>query len=95
MGCHAERGKTADGSTEVDPLQPVLQALVLRRGAFWKFAEGSDFIDEIRAYKVAYDDAKKAADSACLARMIDRCNEISVSETTFRKLNEKGVRIRL
>lgn len=63
--------------------------------AFWKFAEGSDFINEIRAYKVAYDDTKKAADSACLARMIDRCNEISVSETTFRKLNEKWVRIRL
>ena len=63
--------------------------------AFWKFAEDSDFIDEIRAYKAAYGDAKKAADSACLARMVDRCNEISESESTFRKLNEKGVRIRL
>ena len=62
---------------------------------FWKYAEESGFIDEIRAYKAAYDDAKKAADSACLERMIGRCNEISESEITFRKLNEKGVKIRL
>ena len=62
---------------------------------FWKYAEECGFIDEIRAYKAAYDDAKKAADDACLARMVDRCNEISKSEITFRKLNEKGVKIRL
>lgn len=62
---------------------------------FWKYAEECGFIEEIRAYKAAYDDAKKAADDACLARMVDRCNEISKSEITFRKLNEKGVKIRL
>lgn len=62
---------------------------------FWKFAADSGFIDEIRAYKAAYDDAKKASDSACLEKLVQRGIEIPENEITFLKMNEKGVKIRL
>ena len=62
---------------------------------FWKYAADSGFIEEIRAYKAAYDDAKKASDSECLARLVQRGIEIPENEVTFRKMHEKGVKIRL
>ena len=62
---------------------------------FWKYAEISGYIDEIRAYKAAYGDDKKKADSDCLDLLVRRGTEIPENEITFKKLYDKGVKIRL
>ena len=62
---------------------------------FWEYAEDSGYIDEIKAYKAAYTDEKKKADSECLELLVKRGTEISKNEITFKKLNQKGVKIRL
>lgn len=63
---------------------------------FWKYAETSGYLQEIRAYKAAYSEAKKQEDRECLERMAVRCIEITQNEQiTFRNLYEKGVAIRL
>ncbi len=62
---------------------------------FWEYAEDSGYIDEIKAYKAAYTDEKKKADSECLELLVKRGTEISENEITFKKLNQKGVKIRL
>lgn len=62
---------------------------------FWKYAEQSDYIDEIKVYKAAYTDDKKKADSECLNLLVRRGEEIPKNEITFKKLKEKGVKISL
>ena len=62
---------------------------------FWKYAETSGFIDEIKAFKAAYDDNKKAADKECLELLVNRGISIPKEDVTFKKLHEKGVKIRL
>jgi len=62
---------------------------------FWKYAKKSGYIEEILAYKNAYTDDKKKADTECLELLVRRGLEIPESENTFKKLHEKGVRIRL
>ncbi len=63
--------------------------------AFWKYAEDSGYIDEIKAYKAAYTEDKKKLDSDCLALLVRRGSEIPEGEVTFKKQFEKGVKIRL
>ena len=62
---------------------------------FWKYAEDSGYIDEIKAYKAAYSDDKKKADSDCLELLVRRGMEIPENEVTFKKMHAKGVKIRL
>lgn len=62
---------------------------------FWQYAEDSGYIEEIRAFKAAYSNEKKRADSKCLELLVRRGTEISENEITFRKLHKKGVKIRL
>ncbi len=62
---------------------------------FWKYAEDSGFIDEIKKYKAAYSDEKKQADSECMNLLVARGTEITQNEVTFKLLHEKGVKIRL
>jgi len=62
---------------------------------FWKYADDCGYIEEIRAYKAAYTDEKKKADRDCLELLIRRGSEISENEITFKKLYEKGEKIRL
>lgn len=62
---------------------------------FWKYATDSGYIDEIKAYKAAYSDEKKQADSDCLKLLVKRGSEIPENKVTFKKMNEKGVKIRV
>lgn len=62
---------------------------------FWKYAQDCGFIDEIREFKASYTEDKKKADSECLELLVRRGMEIPEKDITFKKMNEKGVRIRL
>lgn len=62
---------------------------------FWKYAENSGYIDEIRSFKNNYSDEQKKADGECLALLVKRGSEIPSEEITFKKLFERGVKIRL
>ena len=62
---------------------------------FWQYAADSGFFDEIKAYKAAYTDEKKNADSKCLELLVKRGEEIVQNEVTFKKMQEKGVKIRI
>lgn len=62
---------------------------------FWKYAEDSGYIEEIKAYKADYSDDKKKADGDCLDLLVRRGIEISQKEVTFKNMHEKGVKIRL
>lgn len=62
---------------------------------FWKYAEDSGYLDEIKAYKAAYTEEKKKADSECLELLVRRGSEIPDNEVTFKKLFDAGVKIRL
>lgn len=62
---------------------------------FWKYAEDSGYIEEIRAYKAGYTKEKMQADGECLELLVKRGSEIPENEITFKKLFEKGVKIRL
>ena len=62
---------------------------------FWHYAADCGYLNELRAHRAAYTVEMQAADSDCLARLVERCNEIAASDVTFRGLAAKGVRIRL
>lgn len=62
---------------------------------FWKYAEDSGYIDEIKKYKSEYTADKQKADSDCLKLLVERGEEIPENEITFKKMLEKGVKIRL
>ena len=62
---------------------------------FWNYAQDCGFIDEIRKFKDSYTEDKKKADSECLELLVRRGMEIPEKDITFKKMNEKGVRIRL
>lgn len=62
---------------------------------FWKYAEDSGYIDEIRAFKDGYSEEKKKADSECLYLLVNRGTQIQENEITFKKMYLKGVKIRL
>lgn len=62
---------------------------------FWLYARDSGFLEEITAYKAAYSEEKKKADAQCLELLVRRGTEIPENEITFKKLYEKGVKIRL
>lgn len=62
---------------------------------FWKYAEDSGYLDEIKAYKTAYTEEKKKADCECLELLVCRGSEIPDNEITFKKLFDAGVKIRL
>lgn len=62
---------------------------------FWKYAEDSGYLDEIKEYKSTYSNEQKKADGECLDLLISRGESIPQNEITFKKLHEKGVKIRL
>lgn len=62
---------------------------------FWHYAESSGFLEQIKSYKEGYTADKKAADTQCLELLVKQGMEIPENEITFKKLHEKGVKIRL
>lgn len=62
---------------------------------FWHYAQDSGYIDEIKKCKETYSDEQKQADSECMALLVKRGTEIQSNEITFKKLEQKGVKIKL
>lgn len=62
---------------------------------FWRYAEGSGYLADAKAYKDSYSQEQKESDSKCMNLLVQRGAEIAASEMTFRKLQESGVKIRL
>ena len=62
---------------------------------FWKYARGSGFYPEIRAYKDHYSDEQKQSDAACMELLVRRGTQIAGSAGTFRKVFESGEKVRL
>ena len=62
---------------------------------FWQYAKDSGYFGEIKEYKANYTEDKQKDDSECLQLLVKRGNEIPDTEITFKKLYEKGVKIRL
>lgn len=62
---------------------------------FWRYAQSSHYLADIRAHKAAYSPEKKASDKKCMERMVQRGLSIAAQDVTFRKMQESGVRIRL
>lgn len=63
--------------------------------AFWAYAAGSGYLEEIKAYKAGYSDEKKEADRQCMELLVQKGREIPQNDLTFKKLHERGVQIRL
>lgn len=62
---------------------------------FWRYAPGSGFLAEAKAFKDSYSREQKQADGKCMQLLVQRGGEIAAGELTFRKLQEQGVKIRL
>lgn len=62
---------------------------------FWKYAEDSGYLEEIKKYKENYSDEQKQSDANCLKLLCERGLSISDSDVTFKKLFESGEKIRL
>lgn len=62
---------------------------------FWEYAKDSGYLSEILEYKNSYDDKKKKSDSECLDLLIQNGEKFCSNETSFKKMNDRGVKIRL
>lgn len=62
---------------------------------FWQYAENCGYIKEINEYKKNYSVEQKQSDRECLELLIKRGGEMKFNDITFKKLFEKGVKIRL
>lgn len=62
---------------------------------FWHYAEGSGYLEDIKAHKAGYSEEQKESDRACLGKLLQRGSEIPKQNITFKKLYEQGVNIRL
>lgn len=62
---------------------------------FFKYASDCGYIEEINEYKKNYSDEQKKSDKECLELLVRRGTEIPENDVTFKKMREKGVKIRL
>lgn len=62
---------------------------------FWQYAADSGYLDQLRAYKDAYSQAQKDSDAQCAELLAQRGAAIAMTDNTFKKRHESGVRIRL
>ncbi len=62
---------------------------------FWKWADSSPFRDDIHRHKDCYTAEDEKSDEECLRTLISKGAEIAGKDKTFRKMAERGERIRL
>ncbi|MCD7813359.1 MAG: glycosyltransferase family 8 protein [Lachnospiraceae bacterium] len=62
---------------------------------FWSCAQKSPFYQDIVRYKENYSEEQKRSDRTCLENMIAKGPAVCAHEVTFRKMSEKGERIRV
>lgn len=62
---------------------------------FWQYAQGSGYLEELRAYKANYSQEQKDSDAQCLELLVRRGDEIWQGDVTFKKMRESGVKIQL
>ena len=62
---------------------------------FWQYATDCGYLEDIKAYKDSYSAEQKDSDSKCLNLLIERGAFITDLDITFKKLHERGEKIRL
>lgn len=62
---------------------------------FWECIRETGYEAEARAHLNGYTDAKRQSDNDCLAAIVRGATAIPAADITFKKMQEKGVRIRL
>ncbi|MCD8125810.1 MAG: glycosyltransferase family 8 protein [Lachnospiraceae bacterium] len=62
---------------------------------FWRYARKSPFYEEIVHHKETYSEEQKASDRTCLSNLIHKGAEVGGQPVTFRKMREKGEKIRV
>lgn len=62
---------------------------------FWDYAERSVYYEDIQEFKMGYTEDKIEADRQGLATLLDRAGKLIDAEITFKRMSEKGVKIRI
>lgn len=62
---------------------------------FWDYAQDSEYLEDIIAYKESYSDEQKESDSKCLQLLVNRGAQIASSQITFKRVFESGEKVRL
>lgn len=63
---------------------------------FWKYAEKSGYIEELKTFKAAYSEEQKASDKKSMTLLVDRGQMIADSQDlTFKKVFDQGLEKRL
>ena len=62
---------------------------------FWKYAIDSGYYYELLNKRDSYSEEEKESDKSCLKLLMERGLEIIANNVSFRKLHQRGVRIRL
>ncbi|MCC8098642.1 MAG: glycosyltransferase family 8 protein [Clostridiales bacterium] len=62
---------------------------------FWRYAKASPFYEDIVRHKETYSEEQKLSDHTCLGNMVRKGPEVCKQPITFRKMGEKGEKIRV
>ncbi|MCD8056094.1 MAG: glycosyltransferase family 8 protein [Clostridiales bacterium] len=62
---------------------------------FWKYAKRSAYYEEILNFKRNYSEQDKASDAKCLNEMLTKAARLAGEDKTFRKMYERGEKIRV
>lgn len=62
---------------------------------FWKYVKKTNYYDEIINHKNNYSEQQKQSDRECLGILIEKGGKMSENEVTFKKVKEKGEKIRI
>lgn len=62
---------------------------------FWEYAKDSGYLSEIIDFKNNYNESKKKSDAECLDLLIKNGENFCNNEITFKKMHDRGVKIRL
>ena len=62
---------------------------------FWQYAKATPYLAEIIDYKSNYGDDKKESDAKCLDMLIKNGEKFCNNEVSFKKMHDRGVKIRL